>query len=110
MPSYVSATGMCRKMSEEEVMYFGKKAAIAAAALTGLMFASAAYAADAKAGDCIHMSKQVATAIDAAQPGKVADDARAQQRFGRDFCAVSMYNKGVAHYTKALELLGQGKG
>ena len=88
-------------------MHFGKKAAIAAAALTGLMFASAAYAADANVGDCVHLSKQVATAIEAAQPGQIKDNALAQQRFGRDFCAVSMYKKGVAHYAKALELLGQ---
>jgi hypothetical protein len=53
------------------------------------------------------MSRQVATAIDAAQPGQAKDDALAQQRFGRNFCAVSMYKNGVAHYAKALELLGQ---
>lgn len=88
-------------------MFFGKKAAFTAAAFTGLMFATAAYAADARVGDCIQMAKQVATAIDTAQPGKVKDDARTQQHFGRDFCAVSMYDKGVAHYAKALELLGQ---
>ena len=91
-------------------MSFGRKSAFAVAAFTGLMVASAAYAADANVGDCIHMSKQVASALDAAQPGKAVNDARAQQRFGRDFCAVSMYDKGVAHYAKALELLGQGKG
>ena len=88
-------------------MLFGKKAAIAAAAFTGLMFASAAYAADANLGDCIHMSKQVASAVEAAQPGQAKDDARAQERFGHQYCAVSLYEKGVAHYTKALELLGQ---
>ncbi|MGA7675980.1 MAG: hypothetical protein WCA78_13160 [Rhizomicrobium sp.] len=91
-------------------MFFGKTAVFAAAAFTSLMFASAAYAADANIGDCVHMSKQVATAIDTAQPGKATDDARTQQRFGRDFCAVSMYDKGVAHYAKALQLLGQSKG
>jgi hypothetical protein len=53
------------------------------------------------------MAKQVATAVDTAQPGQAKDDARAQQQFGRDFCAYSMYEKGVAHYAKALELLGQ---
>ena len=87
-------------------MHFGKKAALAAA-FTGLMFASAAYAGDARLSDCVHMSKQVATAVDAAQPGKAKDDARLLQRAGREFCAVSMYEKGVAHYAKALELLGK---
>lgn len=88
-------------------MFFGKKAALAAAAFTGLMFASAAYAADANVGDCIHMSKQVTTAIDAAQPGQAKDGALAQQRSGSSFCAAAMYKSGVAHYAKALELLGQ---
>ena len=86
-------------------MFFGKKAAFVAAAFTGLMFASAAYAADANLGDCIHMSKQVASAVDAAQAGKTRDDAVVQQRAGREYCAVSMYTKGVAHYAKALTLL-----
>ena len=88
-------------------MLFGKKAVLAAAAFTGLMFASTAYAADTNFGDCIHMSKQVASALDAAQAGKAKDGALAQQRFGREFCAASMYRNGVAHYAKALELLGQ---
>ncbi|MGC9952875.1 MAG: hypothetical protein ABSD21_01160 [Rhizomicrobium sp.] len=88
-------------------MLFAKKTVFAAAAFTGLMFASAAYAADASIGDCVHLSRQVASAIDAAQSGKAKDDARAQQRFGREYCAFSMYEKGVAHYVKALELLGQ---
>ena len=88
-------------------MSFGRKSAFAAAAFAGLMVASAAYAADASLGDCVHMSKQVASAIDAAQPGKAKDDALILQRAGRDYCAVSMYEKGVAHYTKALELLGK---
>ena len=55
------------------------------------------------------MSKQVASAIDAAQPGQAKDDARVLQRAGRDYCAVSMYEKGVARYSKALTLL-QSKG
>ena len=92
-------------------MLFGKKAVFAAAAFTGLMFVSAAYAADASVGDCVHMSKQVASALDAAQPGQAKDDARALQSAGRNFCAFSMYEKGVAQYTKALTLLGrQSKG
>ena len=90
-------------------MRFGKKTAVVAAAFAGLMLSSTAYAADANIGDCARMSKQVATAIDAAQPGKTTDDARVEQRTGNDFCTYSMYEKGVAHYTKALQLLGQSK-
>ena len=88
-------------------MLFGKKAVFVTAAFTGLMVACAAYAADANLSGCIQMSKQVASAIDAAQPGKAKDDAVARQSAGRGFCAVSMYEKGVARYTKALSLLGQ---
>jgi hypothetical protein len=94
---------------EEELMHFGKKATLVAAAFAGLMFSSATYAADANVSDCVHMSRQVATAIDTAQPGKATDDARTQQRFGRDYCAVSMYAKGVEHYSRALQMLGQSK-
>jgi hypothetical protein len=93
-------------------MLFGKQAAIATAAITGLIFASAAYAGDARISDCVHMAKQVATAVDAAQPGKAKDDAVVQQRAGQTYCGFSMYAQGVAHYSKALELLGlqQSKG
>ena len=87
-------------------MFFGKKAAFVAAAFTGLMFASAAYAADANLGDCVRMSKQVASAVDAAQAGKARDDAVVLQHAGRDYCAVTMYAQGVARYAKALTLLG----
>ncbi|MDE1938880.1 MAG: hypothetical protein KGI68_07655 [Alphaproteobacteria bacterium] len=90
-------------------MVFAKKTAIVsvAAAFAGLMFVSAASAADGNASlrDCIHMSKQVADAMNAAQPGKATDDARTQQQVGRSYCAASMYNRGVQHYAKALELL-----
>jgi len=86
-------------------MRFGNKAVFAAVALTGLMFVSAAYAADANLGDCVHMSKQVASAIDAAQPGKAKDDAASLLRAGRSYCAVSMYKAGVESYSRALTVL-----
>lgn len=90
-------------------MLFAKKTALAsvAAVFAGLMFVSAAGAADTDASlsDCVHMAKQVATAINTAQPGKSTTDARAEQRYGRDYCASSMYNRGIEHYAKALQLL-----
>jgi len=88
-------------------MFFGKQAVIIAAAISGFMFASAANAADAKLSNCTQMAKLVATAIDAAQPGKARDDAVVQQRAGQAYCGFSMYAQGVAHYEKALQLLGQ---
>jgi len=86
-------------------MFFGKRAVIVAAAISGLMFASAANAASVS--DCVQMAKQVATAVDAAQPGKAKSDAVTEQRAGQSYCGFSMYAQGVAHYTKALQLLGQ---
>ncbi|MBU6298109.1 MAG: hypothetical protein KGJ79_01485 [Alphaproteobacteria bacterium] len=90
-------------------MLFAKKTAIVsvAVAFAGLTFVSAASAADGNANlsDCIHMSKQVTEAMNAAKPGKATDDARNQQQAGRIYCAASMYNRGVQHYAKALELL-----
>jgi hypothetical protein len=94
-------------MLEEEIMLFGKKAALAAAAFTGLMFASAANAADARLSDCTHMAKQVAEAINTAQPGQATEEALQQAKAGRGYCALSMYTQGVAYYSKALQLLGQ---
>jgi len=92
---------------EEEVMLLGRKVAFAAAAMTGLMFGSAASAADANLSDCVHMAKQVSAAIGTAQPGKAKDDAVVEQHAGQSYCGFSMYAQGVAHYAKALQLLGQ---
>ena len=88
-------------------MFSVKKTALVsvAAACAGLLFASTANAAGIS--NCVHLSKQVAAAIDSAQAGKAKDDAAAQQLIGRQYCAISMYDRGVAHYSKALELLGQ---
>lgn len=86
-------------------MFFGKRALIVAAAISGLMFASAANAANLS--DCVQMAKQVATAVDAAQPGKAKDNAVTEQRAGQSYCGYSMYAQGVARYAKALQILGQ---
>ncbi len=78
------------------------------AIITLATFAAAANAADARLSDCINMGKQVSAALDSAQPGSKTDDARNQAAAGRSYCASQMYAQGVAHYTKALELLGKG--
>ena len=86
-------------------MFFTKNAALAsvAAVCATLIFAPIANAASVS--DCLHMAKQAQSALESAQPGAKTDDARNEVRFGRDYCANSMYAKGVAHYAKALELL-----
>ena len=75
--------------------------------LCTLAIAPAANAADARLSDCISMAKQVAAALDSAQPGDTASKARTQEITGRSFCSNSMYSQGVAHYTKALQILGK---
>lgn len=80
--------------------------AAVAAVCASLAFAPAANAAGIS--DCVHMAKQVAEALNNAQPGKATDDARAQASAGRSYCASSMYTQGVASYSKALQLLSKG--
>ncbi len=87
-------------------MKFATLAAFAAVS-AALAFAPAANAASASLSDCVHMAKQVTEAIDAAQPGSSVDQARQQANAGRSYCASSMYAQGVAHYSKALQLLGK---
>jgi hypothetical protein len=87
-------------------MKFANRAALIAMFAT-FAFAPAASAADAHMSDCIHLAKQVSQAIDSAQPGQAADQARQQANAGRSYCASSMYAQGVAHYSKALQLLGK---
>jgi hypothetical protein len=86
-------------------MFFTKNAALAsvAAVCATLIFAPIANAASVS--DCLHMAKQAQSALESAQPGAKTEDARNEARFGRDYCANSMYEQGVAHYAKALELL-----
>ncbi len=79
-------------------------AAVAFAALA----ATAANAADARLTDCINLGKQATTALAAAQPGSNTDAAKAEVQAGRSYCASQMYARGVARYTKALQLLGKG--
>jgi hypothetical protein len=94
---------MSRKF-QEEVM---KSVAFVAVAAICASLAFAPAASAASMGDCVHLAKEVAAAINSAQPGKATEDARAQANAGRSYCASSMYSQGVASYSKALELLGK---
>lgn len=79
----------------------------AALTLAAIAIVPAANAADAKLSDCVALGKQVAAALASAQPGDTTDQARSQEVAGRSYCSSSMYAQGVAHYTKALQLLGK---
>ena len=57
--------------------------------------------------DCLKMAKEVAAALQSAQPGDTTDKARTEQNAGRMYCSSSMYDQGVAAYSKALQLLGK---
>lgn len=58
--------------------------------------------------DCVQMGKKASEALTAAQPSDSTDAAKAQVNAGRSYCASAMYAQGVAHYSKALQLLGKG--
>jgi hypothetical protein len=76
--------------------------------VAAIAFAPAASAANANLTSCIKMAKEVSAALESAQPGDSTDAARGQATAGRNSCASQMYAQGVAHYSKALQLLGKG--
>ena len=88
-------------------MKFAKRTAFASIAAVCATLAFAPTASAAGISDCVHMAKQVSSALDAAQPGQATDDARTQANAGRSYCASSMFAQGVARYSKALQLLGK---
>lgn len=77
----------------------------AALAFTTLAFAPMAQAASLS--DCISKAKQVSAALESAQPSDSTDAAKGQAAAGRSYCASQMYAQGVAHYARALQLLGK---
>ena len=77
------------------------------AALTLATLAITPAANAASLSECISMGKRVAAALESAQPGDTTDQARNQQVAGRSYCLSARYAEGVAHYTKALQLLGK---
>jgi len=88
-------------------MIFAKRAAFAAAAFSGLMLVATANAADARLSDCHQMASQVAAAMSTAHPGQATDAAQQEAKTGQGYCALALYAQGVAHYAKALQILGQ---
>jgi hypothetical protein len=91
----------------EERMTVVKSFAIASALIVGLGLAVSASASDAKMSDCIQLSRQYTTAIEAAQPGVTTDQARKLGSAARSYCSVASYDRGVSLYQKALALLGK---
>jgi len=71
-----------------------------------LAFSLAAVSTAALAQDdsasCATTGKQVTAAL----AGNDNDAARQEKKMGLEFCNAGYYRQGMAHYTKALELLG----
>lgn len=89
-------------------MHFVKISACAAAMAFGLGLAAAS-AADtqvANVGSCLKLSSQVRSALDSNQQAANYDAAKKEGGFGRDYCTNGFYAQGIAHYERALQLLG----
>ena len=56
---------------------------------------------------CLHLSKKVASALEANQQSPNYKAAVDEQSAGRSFCFSGVYATGIAHYEKALSYLGQ---
>jgi hypothetical protein len=78
---------------------------------SGVAFAASGSLAQEPANTvgCLHLSKQVASALEANQQSPNYRAAADEQSAGRTYCLSGVYTLGVAHYEKALNYLGQGK-
>jgi hypothetical protein len=85
-----------------------KLAACIAALTAGVGFAATAANA-ASVTNCLDMADKVNSALANNMQAAGYDDAKRQRNFGRDYCASSQYDQGVAHYSRALQLLGEGE-
>jgi hypothetical protein len=73
-----------------------------ALALSLATVSTAAFAQDDSA-TCATAGKQVTAAL----AGNDNDAARKERKIGLEFCNAGYYRQGMAHYARALELLGQ---
>jgi hypothetical protein len=80
-----------------------RKTTAFALALSLATVSTAAFAQDDSAANCVAAGKQVTAALGSADN----DAARQEKRMGLEFCNAGYYHQGMAHYAKALELLGQ---
>ena len=64
---------------------------------------SALVSGNDSAASCASASRQVTEALGA----NANDAARQEKKMGLEFCNAGYYRQGVAHYAKAMEVLGQ---
>jgi hypothetical protein len=83
-------------------------AMFAAAAAVGLGLGMSAASAQevASVSTCLSMADQVKTAFSDNSGSANFDAARKERQFGQEFCTNGYYARGVAHYARALQLLG----
>ena len=74
-----------------------------ALALSLATVSTAALAQDDSAATCSATGKQVTAAL----ASNDNDAARQEKKMGLEFCNAGYYRQGLAHYAKAMELLGQ---
>ncbi len=75
-------------------------------ALAGLVLSPSVATAEAGSSDCSHLARQVAAALDANTGSPNYRAAQTEAGNGRTLCSANQYDMGVAHYQKALDLLG----
>ena len=90
-------------------MRFNKSIAAIALA-SGVLAASGSFAQEpATTTGCLHLSKQVASALGSNQQSPNYKAAADEQSVGRQYCMNGLYTLGIAHYEKALSYFGQNK-
>jgi hypothetical protein len=75
-------------------------------ALAGLVMSPAAAVAQAGSSDCTHLARLVNEALKANSDSPKYRAAQVEAGNGRTLCGANEYDMGVAHYQKALDLLG----
>jgi len=88
-------------------MSFNKSVAVVVLASSMLTASSGLAGEPANTIGCLHLSKQVASALEANQRSPNYKAAADEQSAGRTYCQSGVYTLGVAHYEKALSYLGQ---
>jgi len=85
-----------------------KKIAIALSLSAGVALAVSGVSAAEPANTlgCLHMSKQVSSALDANQQSANFQTAKSELDAGKQFCMSGLYTEGMARYAHALQLLG----
>jgi hypothetical protein len=85
-----------------------RKSLTAIALASGTLAASSSFAQEpANTIGCLHLSKQVASALEANQQSPNYKAAADEQSAGRQYCLSGVFTLGMAHYEKALSYLGQ---